>query len=684
MSSSSQGSSLEDFETLGDVLIWGEGAGDGFLGGGKRRIGKTPVARTDSLLPKVLESATMLDVQNIVCGHKHAVLLTKQGEAFSWGEGLGGRLGHGVELDVSNPKPISALRALNTELIACGEYHSCAVTLSGDLYTWGDCTHNIGLLGHESEVGHWTPKKVHGLMGGVHISSISCGPWHTAAVTMEGQLFTFGDGTFGALGHGDHSSTNVPSEVITLKGLRTLKVACGFWHTAAIVDVMAESASSDGSNDKKLFTWGDGDRGQLGHGDKEPRLIPSCVAYFDETNFCQVACGHSITIALATSGRVYTMGSADYGQLGNPGSSEKFPTCVEGKLINNIIEEISCGSYHVAVLSSKSEVYTWGKGANGQLGHGDNDDRNTPTLVEALRDRRVKNVVCGSNFTAVICFHKWVCPANNSLCSGCHNPFNLRRKRHNCYNCGQVFCKICTSQKSLKASLAPTMKKPYRVCDDCFKKLKTTAESGSTCRLPKKPSGNLCQTSSDVEEKETLDSKAQHILSRLPSFDSFKRASSRKPRQNIRPDSNNPSSSSNARSVKCGRSSMLTPTVSFPALRLNSQAPSPVSRISSPHPVPHVSPLTAISNPEVVLDDTKQKNDGLKEEIAILSLKVENLTCKSQRLEAELKRTSKLLEEATTLAREEADKNRAAEEIIKSLRQQLDALRGETCSNRSE
>lgn len=31
---------------------------------------------------------------------------------------------------------------------------------------------------------------------------VACGPWHVAAVASSGQLFTFGDGSFGALGHG--------------------------------------------------------------------------------------------------------------------------------------------------------------------------------------------------------------------------------------------------------------------------------------------------------------------------------------------------------------------------------------------------------------------------------------------------------------------------------------------------
>ncbi len=200
VSSSSHGSGHEE-GSLGAVLLWGEGIGDGVLGGGERRVGIPGDIKLDALLPKPLEAAVVLDVQNISCGGRHAALVTKHGEVFSWGEESGGQLGHGVDCDVSHPQLVEALAASNIEFVSSGQYHSCAVTLSGDLYTWGDGTHNSGLLGHGNNISHWMPKRVNGPLEGIRVSSISCGHWHTALVTSTGQLFTFGDGTFGVLGH---------------------------------------------------------------------------------------------------------------------------------------------------------------------------------------------------------------------------------------------------------------------------------------------------------------------------------------------------------------------------------------------------------------------------------------------------------------------------------------------------
>lgn len=638
VTSPSRGSLREDLDGLGDVFIWGEAFSDAWLSGSACRIGTSSFSRRNALMPKALESTLMLDVQNIACGSKHIVLVTKQGAIFSWGEGLGGRLGHGVEADVSRPKLIDALSELNIELVACGEYHTCAVTLSGELYTWGDGTYNFGLLGHGFGMSHWTPRKVSRQIEGAHISSVSCGPWHTSAVTLAGQLFTFGDGTFGALGHGDRNSSGMPREVETLKGLRTIVASCGVWHTAAVVEITTESSISSSAG--KLFTWGDGDNGQLGHGDKEPRLVPSCVAISDDVTFCRVACGHSITAALTDSGQVYTMGSAEYGQLGNPQSAGGLPSCTEGIIRNSFIEEIACGSHHCAVLSSKAEVYTWGKGENGQLGHGDNHDRDIPTLVEALKDKQVKSVACGSNFTAAICLHKWFCIADRSVCSGCQNQFNFRRKRHNCYNCGLEFCNSCSSRKSLKASLAPNMNKPYRVCDDCFTKLKKALEFGFF-PLPRTASGI-----NEVAEKETLDPKSHGRLSRLSSFGSFKQAENQHPKASFKLEVNNghasPTLNENFKWEGFCTSNRSTSTFgspqkaygSVPGSRIVSRATSPcssmVSRATSPvsrNSTSYHSMALALGritrpNLEISLGHSKETNDSLIQEITSLRTQV--------------------------------------------------------------
>lgn len=481
MTPSDESSHANDY-VLRDVLIWGEGIETGCVGGGLDKIGNKNGMPLDALLPKLLESTTMLDVQKISLGRKHAALVTKQGEVFCWGDGRGGRLGHKVDMDITCPKVVESLIGVQVNSVVCGEYQTCALTLSGELYAWGDNFHGVDIVAADRKRNQWFPHRLSGILDGVIISNIACGEWHTAIVSTSGQLFTYGDGTFGVLGHGTTQSISEPKEVESLKGLRVKSVACGPWHTGAIVDIMVDRFKF---NDPagKLFTWGDGDKGRLGHPDQEKKLLPTCVAQLVDHDFVQVSCGRMLTVGLTNVGTVYTMGSVVHGQLGNPQATDKSITIVQGKLKHEFVRVISSGSFHTAALTSRGKVYTWGKGANGQLGLGSTEDRSSPALVEALRDKEVESITCGSSSTAAICLHKSISCTDQSACKGCTMAFGFTRKKHNCYNCGLLFCRACSSKKAINASLAPDKSRPYRVCDLCFNRLQRTANSDQPSKL---------------------------------------------------------------------------------------------------------------------------------------------------------------------------------------------------------
>ena len=137
-------------------------------------------------------------------------------------------------------------------LIIFRQYHTAAVTGNGDLYSWGGGMY--GKLGHGDESGHSTPKHVEGLAGLV-VSQIACGSRHTAVITSKGALYTWGDKENGVAGHGDvegHQYT--PKLLERLAGKRIVQLsACGF-HTGCLTDT------------GELYSWGEGKFGRLGHG----------------------------------------------------------------------------------------------------------------------------------------------------------------------------------------------------------------------------------------------------------------------------------------------------------------------------------------------------------------------------------------------------------------------------------
>uniref|UniRef100_A0A0D3GAE3 FYVE-type domain-containing protein n=1 Tax=Oryza barthii TaxID=65489 RepID=A0A0D3GAE3_9ORYZ len=674
-SSSSQSSGLDDIESLGDVYVWGEVWTEVLPSEGSSNY---LCSKTDFLIPKPLESDVVLDVQQIACGSRHIGLTTRQGEVFTWGEELGGRLGHGTDTDICRPKLVESLAVSNVEYIACGEFHTCVVTASGDLYDWGDGSYNAGLLGHGTGVSHWLPKRVSGPLEGLQVLSVACGSWHSALTMSSGKLFTFGDGTFGSLGHGDRESVAYPKEVEALSGFRAMKVACGVWHSAAIVEISGQASTNAMS--RKLFTWGDGDKNRLGHGDKEAKLVPTCVQALVDHNFHQVACGHSMTVALATSGHVFTMGSSNNGQLGNPKADGKQPCMVQDKLGNELVEEISCGSNHVAALTSRSEVYTWGMGANGRLGHGSVEDKKKPTLVDALKDRHVKSISCGSNFTTCICIHKWVSGADQSVCSGCRQPFGFTRKRHNCYNCGLVHCHACSSRKVLKAALAPTPGKPHRVCDSCFMKLKA-ADTGVISSYNKR--NVITRRSIDIKDKlERPEIRPSRLATTSPA-EPVKYQETKNVRNETKPA--DPMSMMKASQVPAmlqfkdmafaGTFGTVPTTVKSMTMGGQMQmgmpmfSPSPPSKKPSPPPAT-ASPLIG----KVDNDGLKKTNELLNQDISKLQSQVNKLKQKCETQDEQLQKAERKAKQAASMASEESARRNTVLDFVKHLDSELKVI----------
>ncbi|KAH6823522.1 Regulator of chromosome condensation family protein [Perilla frutescens var. hirtella] len=651
-SCSSQNSGTDDIESLGDIYVWGEIWSDGIVDG---TVNPVPI-KNDVLTPKMVESNVVLDVQQIACGAQHIAIVTRQGEVFTWGEDAGGRLGHGVEKDFSRPRLVEFLALTNMEFVACGEFHTSALSASGDLYTWGDGTHHVGLLGHGKNNSHWIPKRISGSLEGLHVISVACGSWHSAVVTSSGHLLTFGDGTFGALGHGDYESVAYPKEVQSLRGLKTVFISCGVWHTAAIVEVSSHPGANASS--RKIFTWGDGDKNRLGHGNKETFLVPTCVSALIDYNIQQIACGHNITVVLTTSGHVFTVGSAAHGQLGDPQSDGKLPRLVQDGLAGEFVEQISCGTHHVAALTSRNEVFTWGKGANGRLGHGDSEDHNVPTLVEALKDRHVKSVACGSNYTASICIHKWVSGADQSFCTACRQAFGFTRKRHNCYNCGLVHCSACSSKKSLRAALAPTPGKPNRVCDACYIKLKRGAELGNGASLSQRAPGPPPPINRGERRTSRILLKSDDNYSTL-------RASQAPSLLQLR-DIAFPSSLSALQQA-------LKPVItSSPNPYEVSQQSQPNSRPVSPHsqrPSPAVSAAPGVSR--AALDGLKVTNEVLTQQASKLQSQARSLKQKNESQEAEIQKLKRAAQEATSFAGASSSKCIQAVQGVKTITNQL-------------
>lgn len=184
--------------------------------------------------PTFVDALRGVGVSQIACGSGHTVVLTTDGQVYTWGRGDDGRLGHGDNGWKYVPRIAQSLSGQVIVQVTCGSYHTAAVASNGDLFTWGGGMY--GKLGHGNESGHSTPRRVEGLVG-LTVSQIACGSRHTAVLTSTGALYTWGDKENGVAGHGDtegHQYT--PKLLERMAGKRVIQLsACGF-HTGCLTD----------------------------------------------------------------------------------------------------------------------------------------------------------------------------------------------------------------------------------------------------------------------------------------------------------------------------------------------------------------------------------------------------------------------------------------------------------------
>uniref|UniRef100_J3LY24 RCC1-like domain-containing protein n=1 Tax=Oryza brachyantha TaxID=4533 RepID=J3LY24_ORYBR len=342
------------------LCSWGRGE-DGQLGHGDAE---------DRLVPTVLSGFDAPGITSVICGADHTTAYSEvEQQVYSWGWGDFGRLGHGNSSDVFTPQPVKALQGIKIKQIACGDSHCLAVTMAGGGESWG--RNQNGQLGLGTTEDSLLPQKIQAFEG-VCVKMIAAGAEHTAAVTEDGDLYGWGWGRYGNLGLGDRNDRLVPEKVSSVEGEKMVLVACGWRHTITV--------SSSGS----LYTYGWSKYGQLGHGDFEDHLVPHELEALKDSSISQISGGWRHTMALTSDGKLYGWGWNKFGQVGVGDTADHcFPVQVKFPEEQKVAQ-VACGWRHTLAFTEKKNVFSWGRGTSGQLGHGEIVDRNTPVMIDAL------------------------------------------------------------------------------------------------------------------------------------------------------------------------------------------------------------------------------------------------------------------------------------------------------------
>lgn len=136
----------------------------------------------------------------------------RSGAVFAWGKNLFGQLGVNSEKNRPYPVHLKTLRSRGVRYIACGDDFSVFLTLDGNVFTCGSGTY--GQLGHGTCNNDTLPRAVVELMG-TTCTQISCGGRHTLVfVPSRGRIYGFGLGTAGQLGTKTMRNSTLPQVVL--------------------------------------------------------------------------------------------------------------------------------------------------------------------------------------------------------------------------------------------------------------------------------------------------------------------------------------------------------------------------------------------------------------------------------------------------------------------------------------
>ncbi|XP_012319256.1 RCC1 domain-containing protein 1 [Aotus nancymaae] len=216
----------------------------------------------------------------------------------------------------------------------------------------------------------------------LRVRQLQLGAEHALLLDAAGQVFSWGGGRHGQLGHGTLEAELEPRPLEALQGLAMAEVAAGGWHSVCV------SETGD------IYIWGWNESGQL--------ALPTRSLAEDGETVAREATGVN-----ADGSQVKRMAGDEDGAPASFIAVQPFPALLDLPLGSDAIKA-SCGSRHTAVVTRTGDLYTWGWGKYGQLGHEDTSSWDRPHRVEYFVDKQlqVKAITCGPWNTYVYAVEK--------------------------------------------------------------------------------------------------------------------------------------------------------------------------------------------------------------------------------------------------------------------------------------
>lgn len=299
------------------------------------------------------------------------LVLDSNGNVFAWGENTSGALGAGLDPSVTNQvsSPVKVLSNLTFKTIANGRNNMLAITTGGQLYSWGDNTY--GQLGTGSTGGTGNVSSPVAVVGGLSWSQALTAAYDfdnfCVGLTTNGKAYGWGYNGAGGLGIGNTTDQSSPVAVIG-----------GLTFSRLILDGSQNTVFAQGT-DGNWYSWGQSGAG-LGHGNATPTSSP--VQIVGGLQFTQLSSCNAGVIAITADGTPYAWGANTNGNLGlGDRTTRSSPVQVLGGLKFKQIQAAAGNGKCTFGLTTAGQLYAWGDNTTGNLGLGDTVPRSSPVAV---------------------------------------------------------------------------------------------------------------------------------------------------------------------------------------------------------------------------------------------------------------------------------------------------------------
>ena len=346
-----------------------------------------------------------MSFSQIRCGGNHIIGLIEN-KVYTWGTNQFGQLGTGNCNSYYNPNPIS----INKEsiiFIAAGYSFSSCITEEGKIYSWGSCENGrLGINNLEELEEEYDLNKIikspTQLDFTFKAKKLFANSMNQISLSEDKKIYIWGSKYY--CGFKTEEDILTPTLILNEIDFYDISTGIGSYHFLAL------SMSGD------LYTWGHNQVGQLGNDiiynnlndEKEPIVIePIKINYLDNLLIKEINTGWGHSSILTFGGQIYLCGRNYKGQIAiDPDKCQRnkvgHPYVCKFTLVKDLLHEnidkVICGGEHTAAITKDNKLYLWGSNQEKQLIKNNLEYSFKPILIS----NNVQNVCLGCGITILV------------------------------------------------------------------------------------------------------------------------------------------------------------------------------------------------------------------------------------------------------------------------------------------